>query len=70
MDAARIDFTEQERAIVALLAQGETVRRIAEATELPPNSVAKEIETCRHKLQARNNVELVAKALRSGIFSD
>lgn len=39
MDRAPIDLTDEERAIVALLAQGHTANRIAATTELGPRSV-------------------------------
>lgn len=67
MDRAPIDLTDEERAIVALLAQGHTANRIAATTELGPRSVVRRILVCRQKLDARNNAELVAKAVHLGL---
>jgi len=67
MDNSPVTLTEDERTIVALLAQGHTANRIAATTELRPASVARKILNCRQKLEARNNAELVAKAVGLGL---
>lgn len=69
MDKACISLTEQERTIVALLAEGETAKRIAASIDVDPGGVARQIAVCRQKLDARNTAELVAKALSSRLYS-
>jgi DNA-binding NarL/FixJ family response regulator len=68
MERAPIQFTEQERAIVELLAEGRTISSIALVVGLPPRGVTRQIEHCRQKLEARNNSELVAKVASLGLF--
>jgi DNA-binding CsgD family transcriptional regulator len=69
MEKRRVDLTKQERTIIALLARGQTANRIAATIDATPRSVERQILTCRHKLDARNNAELVAKAVSSGLCS-
>lgn len=68
MDTIPIDLTEQERTIVELLARGHTINGVAATIELPCRTVEREILICRQKLGAKNNSELVAKAISSGVF--
>lgn len=62
------ELTEFERTIVALLAQGQTVKCIGDTISITPTDVSRRILNCRHKLDARNNAELVANAISSGQF--
>jgi DNA-binding CsgD family transcriptional regulator len=57
-------LSERERAIVALLAEGQTAKLIARELQLAPRTVEMHLDTCRQKLGATNNAHLVATALR------
>jgi DNA-binding NarL/FixJ family response regulator len=62
------DLTECERTIIELLAQGQTINGIGRTICLSAANVSRQILICRHKMDARNNVELVANAVSSGLF--
>lgn len=68
MERAPIKFTDQERAIVELLAEGRTINGIALVVGLSPREVARQIEHCRQTLEARNSSELIAKIASLGLF--
>lgn len=58
------ELNERERAVVALLAEGQTAKLIARELQIGPRTVEKHLDACRQKLGASNNAHLVATALR------
>jgi len=59
-------LTALESEILSLVARGRTAREIAEAVKMPPRTVIRHIDTCKHKLGVKKNSELVARAMTSG----
>ena len=58
-------LTEQEQAIVGMIARGHTAKLIAREMSMAPRTVERHILDCRQKLGAKNNAQLVATALRA-----
>jgi DNA-binding NarL/FixJ family response regulator len=69
VETVAVEMPELERTIVTLLAHGHTVASIAATINMSTSGVERQIQICRQRLQARNNSELVAKALSSGLYS-
>jgi DNA-binding NarL/FixJ family response regulator len=67
MDGAKI-LSEQERTVVALVAEGRTANHIAREMRLAPRIVKRHIEVSRSKLGVRNNAQLVAAAFTSELI--
>jgi DNA-binding NarL/FixJ family response regulator len=59
-------LTPVEREIISLIARGQSVKVIAHSLGIPPRTVDRYIEVCRRKFGARNNAELVLKAIGAG----
>lgn len=62
-------LNDLERAIVVLIAQGETAKTIARRLEISPRSVERRTDECRRKLGVTNKAHLVATVL-GGRLSD
>ena len=61
-------FTDLEREILLRVASGESARDIAAAVLMPKRTVVRHIDTCKHKLGAKNNAQLVARAISTGFL--
>jgi two-component system, NarL family, nitrate/nitrite response regulator NarL len=57
-------LTPRERAVLTLVARGQTNREIAAALELAENTVRRHLQNILEKLHLRNRVELAAFAMR------
>jgi DNA-binding NarL/FixJ family response regulator len=60
-------LTEREREVLALLAQGQTNRQIAEALTITPNTVKKHVDHVLQKLGVSTRAAAAAMAVRAGI---
>jgi DNA-binding CsgD family transcriptional regulator len=58
------ELSDQERAVVGLLASGLTAKLIADRLTLRPTAVQQHITTSKRKLGARNIPQLIATAMR------
>ncbi len=61
------DFTKQELKVLSLLAQGLNTREIAEKLNMPINNAKVYTETICQKLDAKNKVQAVVKAITHNI---
>jgi len=61
------ELTPLQSEIVMLLADGHTAKEIARSMSLPPRTVERHVDLCRHKMGAVNNAHLVATVLRSSL---
>jgi DNA-binding CsgD family transcriptional regulator len=61
-----LPFTPLEREILSLVARGRTAKEIADAITIPPRTVVRHIDACKHKLGVKKNSQLVARAMSSG----
>ncbi|MFP4471913.1 MAG: response regulator [Bacteroidales bacterium] len=62
------DLTSQEKHVVKHLAQGLTVKAIAETMHLSPHTIDSHCKTARAKTGAKNVAELVAIAIKKGLI--
>jgi DNA-binding NarL/FixJ family response regulator len=69
IDEPPVRLTPREREVVALIAGGMSAKGIAREMNLSHRTVERHIETCRCKLRASNQAQLVAKALADGLIS-
>lgn len=60
-------LSEQEATIVRYLADGLTVREVAERIQLSPHTVKDRLEKIRDKLAVRSRTAIVAEAVRRGL---
>jgi len=65
--AAGPSFSEREREILALIAEGATNREIAAALFLSPHTVKEQVSALFRKLGARNRADAVQRAQRLGV---
>jgi DNA-binding NarL/FixJ family response regulator len=61
------DLTDREREVLALLAQGQTNRQIAEALTITPNTVKKHVDHVLQKLGVSTRAAAAAIAARAGL---
>lgn len=61
-------LSPREKEVLEHLAQGLTERQIGERLFISPNTVKTHLRIVLIKLEARNRVHAVAKALRAGII--
>lgn len=60
------DLTYNEKLVVFCLAEGMSIRQIAETLYKSEHTIKSQIATARYKLQARSVGQLIARALRWG----
>lgn len=61
-------LSPREKEVLEHLAQGLTERQIGERLFISPNTVKTHLRIVLIKLEARNRIHAVAKALRAGII--
>jgi DNA-binding NarL/FixJ family response regulator len=61
------DLTDREREVLALLAQGQTNRQIAQALTITPNTVKKHVDHVLQKLGVATRAAAAATAVRAGM---
>lgn len=61
-----ISFTDEEKEILNRLSCGETIQNIADAMNVTTLTIDTRLHYMRSKIGARNNVHLIAIAVRSG----
>jgi DNA-binding NarL/FixJ family response regulator len=61
------ELTDREREVLALLAQGQTNRQIAEALTITPNTVKKHVDHVLQKLGVSTRAAATAIAVRAGL---
>ncbi len=65
----RLEFSDQERALMRLLAQGKSVGQIARALHLGESTVKGQVSRLYAKLGAANRAQAVLHAVRVGLLS-
>lgn len=63
-------FSAREREVLVHLASGLTDKEIALALKIRPRTVERYIENLRHKIHARNRVQLITKAFEAGMLAN
>ncbi|MCR9261055.1 MAG: response regulator transcription factor [Pseudomonadaceae bacterium] len=63
-------LTEREQDVLALLAKGFTVKKVADLLEISPNTAAGYVKTIYRKLQVSSRAEATLEARRRGLIGD
>ena len=61
-------LSAREREVLALVAEGQTNKAIADALYVSPNTVKTHVSSLLHKLQADTRVQLAAIATKHGLY--
>lgn len=67
-DLVGLELTQREKDIVAWLSEGHSAKIVADKLGTKTNTVQNQIVNVRQKIGARNNVQLVSKAIAFNLF--
>lgn len=65
----RPQLSQRESQVLELIAQGLSAKQVAQELSITARTVDRHIENLRNKLNARNRVHLISKAIASGELS-